>query len=46
MQRLIGFILFWIAIGMFLMFCLDESLLLFAIILALLLLGYHLFCCD
>ncbi|MCX4316056.1 MAG: hypothetical protein OSJ52_05375 [Lachnospiraceae bacterium] len=44
MKRLVGFILFWIAVGMFIMFCLSRSILIFGIILLLLGIGYNLFC--
>lgn len=45
MRRLIGFILFWIAIGMALMMFLHSQLLGLIIIFLLLLLGYNLFSC-
>ncbi len=44
MKRMCGFILFWIAIGMTIMFFLENSFLTILIILACLLLGYNLFC--
>ena len=45
MKRLIGFILFWIAVGMAIMIFLPNEVLGILIILVLLLLGYNLFCC-
>lgn len=45
MKRLIGFILFWIAVGMAIMLILPFELLGVLIIFVLLLLGYNLFCC-
>ena len=45
MKRLIGFILFWIAVGMAIMIMLPSVLLGILIIFILLLLGYNLFCC-
>lgn len=45
MKRMIGFILFWIAIGMTIMFFMDNGVLAMLIILACLILGYNLFCC-
>ncbi|MBU5472810.1 MAG: hypothetical protein GX284_00515 [Clostridiales bacterium] len=45
MRRLIGFVLFWIAIGMALMMFLHSQLLGLIIIFLLLLLGYNLFSC-
>lgn len=44
MKRMLGFILFWIAIGMSIMFFLDNSFLTLLIILFCLILGYNLFC--
>lgn len=44
MKRMIGFILFWIAIGMLLMLLIHNILVGMIIIAALLLLGYNLFC--
>ena len=44
-KRLIGFILFWIAVGMAIMIFLPNEVLGILIILVLLLLGYNLFCC-
>ena len=47
MKRLIGFILFWIGIGMCIMLFMRHSLLAILIIIACLLLGYNLFTnCD
>ena len=45
MKRLIGFIFFWIAVGMAIMFFLPNEVLGILIIFVLLLLGYNLFCC-
>lgn len=45
MRRLIGFVLFWIAIGMAIMLFLHSKLLGLIIIFLLLLLGYNLFSC-
>lgn len=45
MRQMIGFILFWIAIGMAIMFFLNNSFLALIIILLCLILGYNLFCC-
>lgn len=44
MQRMIGFILFWIAIGMTIMLFLDNGILALLIIILCLVLGYNLFC--
>ncbi len=44
MKRLMGFILFWIAIGMALMMFLHSQLLGLIIIFLFLLLGYNMFC--
>lgn len=44
MQRMIGFILFWIAIGMTIMFFIDNGIIAILIILLCLILGYSLFC--
>lgn len=46
MKRLIGFILFWIAIGMFIMLFLHSNLVAILVISILLLVGYNLFCCN
>lgn len=47
MKRLIGFILFWIGIGMCIMLFMRHSLLAILIIIACLVLGYNLFTsCD
>lgn len=45
MKRLIGFIFFWIAVGMAIMFFLPNEVVGILIIFVLLLLGYNLFCC-
>lgn len=44
MKRMIGFILFWIAIGMLIMLFIHNILIGFIIIGLLLLIGYNLFC--
>ena len=44
MKRMIGFILFWIAIGMLIMLLIHNMLVGMIIIGILLLLGYNLFC--
>lgn len=47
MKKLIGFIAFWIAVGMLLMFFLSHHYLIALIIIGLLLLlGYNFFYCD
>lgn len=43
MKRLIGFILFWIGIGMCIMLFLHHGILALAIIICCLVLGYNLF---
>ena len=45
MKRMLGFILFWIAVGMIIMFFLTNGILAVCLILICLFLGYHLFCC-
>ena len=45
MKRKIGFILFWIAIGMTIMFFVTNGVIAVLIILLCLILGYNLFCC-
>jgi hypothetical protein len=44
MKRLIGFILFWIAVGMILMLFIRHGILALCTILLCLVCGYHLFC--
>jgi len=44
MKRMIGFILFWIAIGMTIMLFITNGILAICIIILCLLLGYNLFC--
>lgn len=44
MRKMIGFILFWIAIGMTIMLFLDNGVIAVLIILLCLILGYNLFC--
>lgn len=44
MKRCIGFILFWIAVGMLLMLLIHNTLIGLILIAVLLLLGYNLFC--
>lgn len=46
MRRMLGFILFWIAVGMTIMFFLDNACLAIFIILLFLGLAYALFCCH
>jgi len=45
MKRLIGFIMFWVAAGMLLVFLLPNMFLEIVVIAVFLILGYHLFCC-
>ena len=45
MKRMIGFILFWIAIGMTIMFFVTNGVIAVLIILLCLILGFNLFCC-
>ena len=44
MRHMIGFILFWIAIGMTIMFFISNAVIAVLIILLCLVLGYNLFC--
>lgn len=44
MKKKIGFAMFWIAVGMFIMLFLSNNLIAVLIIFILLLLGYQLFC--
>lgn len=44
MKRMLGFIIFWIAIGMIIMFFLEENIWAILIIIACIILGYRLFC--
>ncbi len=44
MRRMVGFILFWIAIGMTIMLFITNGFLAICIIILLLILGYNLFC--
>ncbi|MGN0506735.1 MAG: hypothetical protein ACI4FZ_09245 [Lachnospiraceae bacterium] len=44
MKRLIGFILFWIAVGMILMLFITNGILAICLILLFLICGYNLFC--
>jgi len=44
MKRMIGFILFWIAIGMIIMMFIQNMFMGVLIVAILLLLGYNLFC--
>ncbi|MDR2889474.1 MAG: hypothetical protein LBV33_06520 [Lachnospiraceae bacterium] len=46
MQRMIGFIAFWIAVGMVLMFFMTNRLIALIIIALLLLIGYNFYYCD
>ncbi len=43
MKRLLGFILFWLGIGMTIMFFIDNGVLALVIIILCLVLGYNLF---
>ncbi len=45
MKRMLGFILFWIAVGMCIMFFIDNGIIALIIILLCLILGYNLFVC-
>lgn len=45
MKRMIGFMLFWIAIGMTIMLFVTNGILAILIILLFLILGYNLFTC-
>ncbi len=45
MKRMIGFILFWIAIGMTIMLFITNGLLAICLIILLLVIGYKLFTC-
>ena len=45
MKKLIGFILFWIAIGMTIMLFITNGLLAICLIIILLVVGYKLFAC-
>ncbi len=45
MKRMIGFILFWIAIGMTIMLFITNGILAVCIIILFLVLGYNLFTC-
>ena len=44
MRRMIGFAMFWIAVGMFIMLFLSSHVIAVLIIFILLLLGYQLYC--
>lgn len=44
MKRMLGFILFWIAIGMTIMLFLKNGILAIAMIILCLILGYNFFC--
>ncbi|MDD7023430.1 MAG: hypothetical protein SPF60_00445 [Lachnospiraceae bacterium] len=44
-KRVIGFILFWIAVGMLLMLLLPNILIRLIVMVIFLVLGYQLFCC-
>lgn len=46
MKRLLGFILFWIGIGMCVMLFVRNGILALAIMIACLVLGYNLFSCK
>lgn len=45
MKKVIGFILFWIAVGMVLGLLIKNAFILFLLIALFLVIGYHLFCC-
>lgn len=45
MRKLIGFILFWIAVGMIIMLFLSSEFIGVLLILLCLIIGYNLFCC-
>ncbi len=45
MRRIIGFALFWFAMGMLVMLILSNEFLGFLIIAVCLILGYYIFCC-
>jgi len=44
MRKVLGFILFWIAVGMLLTFFLRSTLLTVLLMILFLVTGYHLFC--
>ena len=46
MKRIIGFIMFWIAVGMIIMMFIDSFVLSICLIVFRLILGYHFFCCK
>ncbi|MDD3221501.1 MAG: hypothetical protein PHG07_03855 [Lachnospiraceae bacterium] len=46
MKRIIGFIMFWVAVGMTIMLFIDSALLSICIILFCLVLSYNFFCCK
>lgn len=46
MKRVIGFALFWIAVGMLLVLILPNIFVEITVIILCLLLGYNLFCCP
>ncbi len=46
MKRVIGFILFWIAVGMIIMQFVETGLLSICLIIFCLALSYNLFCCK
>lgn len=46
MKRMVGFIMFWIAVGMIVKFFMQNGFWSVIVMLALLLGGYNLFCCD
>ncbi|MBQ2801507.1 MAG: hypothetical protein IJF03_08965 [Lachnospiraceae bacterium] len=45
MRRVIGFACFFVAVGMVLTLFIANSFLFFVVVVALLLLGYNMFCC-
>ncbi|MGL5258735.1 MAG: hypothetical protein ACRC7V_01370 [Lachnospiraceae bacterium] len=46
MRKMIGFILFWIAIGMLIMLFISNMFWGIVVIFVLLILGYNLYCCK
>lgn len=46
MKRIIGFIMFWVAVGMTIMLFIDSALLSICLILFFLVLSYNFFCCK
>lgn len=44
MRKVLGFVLFWIAVGMLLTFFIRSTLFIVLLIILFLVVGYHLFC--